>query len=241
MTEIAHRMKEVLKETSLSQKNCATLLGLTPAHLNDILHGRTRATLRVVEQVIQGFNVSPDWLLTGEGPKYSQRRGVGRPEVVEVVTTIELLKREGTFGRRTNDLVAVPVLANEVVKNLPRTVMDVKAFIPEEYLAVHYTRIKRPKTTFCCRVAGACISDTGANETIAAVDCSVKKPSRLSGRLCVIKADPLPLIRRLRITKSALIFETNGYPDTMKPLRLKIDDNGDSIIGRLEWTFCICK
>ncbi len=234
---INRRMTEILKDTTLSQKNFATSLGLTPGHLNDILRDRTRPTVRIVEQLIQAYNVSANWLLTGNGPRYGERRADYQQKRMEVVTTKELLLRRDKFGKRGHDFVAVPVLSSELVSNLPKTIADITTFKPEDFCVVPYKWIKRPKTTFCCKVIGTCVEPQTDHEIIAAVDCSLKSPSRLSGKLCVVMLEHMPLIRRLNTTKTHLVFETINHPDAPKPIRFKANGT-NPILGRLEWTCC---
>ncbi len=234
MSTISHRIRELLKDTSLSQKNFAQSLGLTPGHLNDILRDRSRPTVRIIEQIIQTYNASANWLLTGNGSRYGERRSEAWQVRMEVVTSREMSLRDGKFGNRRHDFVAVPVFASELVCNLPKIVTNVTNFKPQEFCVVPYKWIKKPKTTFCCKVIGTCVEPMSNHEVMAAVDCSNRSPSRLNGKLCVIIVDQMPLIRRLRTTKAYLIFDTANHPDAPKPIRVKISDE-NPIIGKLEW------
>ncbi|MFQ5957375.1 MAG: helix-turn-helix domain-containing protein [Candidatus Brocadiales bacterium] len=241
MVDISQRIRNVLQEKSLSQKDFAKALGFTPGYINDILRGRTTPSIRVVERLAQVFNVSTDWLLAGNGQRYEKRREKLWPEKVEVVTSKELLDKAGKFGRRRHDFVAVPVLDNDAVFGLPKKITNMTIYEPAAYCIVPYTWIPRPKTTFCHRVKDTNMEPTVPIESIVGVDCSIRTPSRLNGKLCVVRIKSALLLRRLRITKTHLVFDTETHlPNTPKPARIKIG-SGNHIIGKAEWVHCFYK
>src|SRR3990167_3641621 len=229
MYGIADRIRRVLEEKSLSQRDLSKILDFTPGYINDILRGRTTPSIRVVERLAKAFNISADWLLTGEEPVYAKKRGKLWPENVEVVTSRSLLVKKGDFGRRKNDFVAVPVFNDGIVSKLPRRVKDVTSFVPEEYCIVPHMWVKRPKTTFCYRINGICMEPTVPRGSVVAADCSVRVPSRLNDKLCLIRWESVPIVRRLRITSTNLVFETDGYSSQPKPISIKIGDKNPKI------------
>lgn len=240
MYRIADRIRRVLEEKSLSQRDLSKILDFTPGYINDILRGRTTPSIRVVERFAKAFDVSADWLLTGEEPVYAKKRGMLWPENVEVVTSKSLLAKKGNFGRRKHDFVAVPVFNDGTVSKLPKRVKDVTSFMPEEYCIVPHTWVKRPKTTFCYRINGVCMEPTILHGSVVAADCSVRAPSRLDGKLCLIKWESVPLVRRLRSTGANLVFETDGYSRQSKPISIKAGDK-NPIIGKIEWAYHLHK
>lgn len=236
MTEIAQRIEEIIREKSLSQKNFSRALGFTPGYMNDILRGRTTPSIRVVERISQIFNVSADWLLAGDAYRYGERRGKRWLDKVEVVTPRDLQERAGKFGRRRHDFVAVPLLNSTKLATLSGKAADITGYTPKEYCVVPHRRVKRPETTFCYRVRDKCMEPTIPAGSIVAVDSSVTAPSRLKGRLCAVRARPVPLIRRLRASKTYLVLEADSYPGSTKPIRIKSDAT-NPIIGRVEWVY----
>ncbi len=231
MADISKRIEEVIKEKSLSQKDFAASLHFTPGYINDILRGRTTPSIRVVERMTRVFNVSANWLLAGKGPKYGERRYRSQPENIEVVTAKELVVKEGKFGRRKHDFVAVPILS---LSMLPGRQTDITSLFADEYCVVPHVWVKRPDSTFCCGVDDVRMEPTIPIGSIAAVDISVKTPSRLDGKLCAINTQPTPVIRRLHVTKAYLTFNVDNNLDKDRPLRVRIGGE-NPIIGKVEW------
>ncbi len=217
----------------MSQKDFAASLNFTPGYINDIIRGRTTPSIRVVERMTNVFNVSADWLLAGKGPKYGERRVGYQLEKIEVMTLKELIKREGKFGRRKHDFVAVPILS---LLMLPGRQTDITSLAADEYCVVPHEWVKRPGSTFCCKVNDVHMEPTIPIGSIAAVDTSVKTPSRLDGRLCAIYAQPTPIIRRLHVTNTYLTFNVENNLDKDKPLRVKLGGE-NPIIGKVEWIY----
>ena len=235
MADISQRIDDVIREKSLSQKDFAAAVGFTPGYINDILRGRTTPSIRVVERMTRAFDVSADWLLTGKGPKYGERRVRYQSEKIEVVTPKELVQRGGKFGKRKHDFVAVPVLSQSMLSFLPVNDEDTAFCAPDEYCIVPHGWVKRPKTIFCCRVNDPRMGPAMPMGSIAAVDTSIRAPSRINGKLCAIMAEPTPVIRRLHITRTHLSFETDDDKDGIKPIRVKIGADNPIIIGKVEW------
>jgi transcriptional regulator with XRE-family HTH domain len=231
MADISKRIAEVIREKSLSQKDFAASLNFTPGYINDILRGRTTPSIRVVERMTRVFNVSANWLLAGKGPRYGERRVQYQLEKIEVVTLKELTEREGKFGRRKHDFVAVPILS---LPMLPDSQTDITSLFADEYCVVPHGWVKRPDSTFCCRVSDIRMEPTIPIGSIAAVDTSVKVPSRLDGKLCAINAQPTPAIRRLHVTKGYLTFNVDNNLDKDRALRVKVGGK-NPIIGKVEW------
>lgn len=83
---ISDRLKNIIEKLDLSQKAFAKSVGLTPSSLNDILNGRTKSisnTLQIAIQYVHGVN--PDWLLTGEGEMFLERRREAMPVAAEPI------------------------------------------------------------------------------------------------------------------------------------------------------------
>lgn len=240
MEGIASRIERVIQEKSLSQRDFSKIVGFTPGYINDILRGRTTPSIRVVERMTKALDVSADWLLSGEELMYDEKRGKSWPEVIEVVTSKSLLIRKDKYGKRKYDFVAVPVFNNGMLSKLPRKVADITSFVPDEYCIVPHMWVKRPRTTFCYHVNGKSMEPSVPHGSVVATDCSVRTPSRLDGKLCLIIWKSMPMIRRLRVNKTHLVFEAEGYSSDSEPIRVEIGDKRP-IVGRVEWTYHIHK
>lgn len=66
--DIALRIKELIENQGLSNKEFAKRLSINPSIISHILSGRNKVSLQVVEQIVKKFtNVSLDYLLLGSG------------------------------------------------------------------------------------------------------------------------------------------------------------------------------
>lgn len=66
--DIALRIKELIENQGLSNKEFAKRLSINPSIISHILSGRNKVSLQVVEQIVKEFtNVSLDYLLLGTG------------------------------------------------------------------------------------------------------------------------------------------------------------------------------
>lgn len=65
------RIKELRKHEKLTQEEFARKINLSRANLGSIEIGRTGVTDRVVADICREFNVSEEWLRTGEGNIYN--------------------------------------------------------------------------------------------------------------------------------------------------------------------------
>ena len=72
MLGIGNRIREV--RGKLTQKEFALLLGITQrAVVNYEVHGRTPKK-KILEAICEQFNISEQWLVTGEGSMYQEER-----------------------------------------------------------------------------------------------------------------------------------------------------------------------
>lgn len=65
----------------MNQQSFASLIGLSPASLSNILQERTRPTLKTVEAIHQKIpNININWLLYGNGPMYIDSQNVDQEQ-----------------------------------------------------------------------------------------------------------------------------------------------------------------
>ena len=65
------RIQQLMESLHMNQQSFASLIGLSPASLSNILQERTRPTLKTAEAIKQRMpKVSTDWLLFGEGSMF---------------------------------------------------------------------------------------------------------------------------------------------------------------------------
>lgn len=75
MTIVGDKIKEVRAEAGLTQEQFAMVLGLKRTAIVGYESGNNIPPTKILEKISTIYNVSVDWLLTGEGNKY---KGPGR-------------------------------------------------------------------------------------------------------------------------------------------------------------------
>jgi repressor LexA len=66
MSSIGDRFKELRKKFNINQKECASKIGISQGTLSDIESNNTRPSIETLISASRFFNVTTDWLLTGE-------------------------------------------------------------------------------------------------------------------------------------------------------------------------------
>ena len=66
-----NRLKQIISELGISQKEFAISIGLTPSSLNDILMGRTKGISKTLIMTMSFVHkINPTWLMTGRGDMF---------------------------------------------------------------------------------------------------------------------------------------------------------------------------
>jgi transcriptional regulator with XRE-family HTH domain len=88
MTE---RIKQLIETLGFSQTQFADQIGISRTVINHILTGRNKVSLEVTLSILETFNqVSPDWLLRGEGAMLrGERAGQPRVEIRETIKKVD--------------------------------------------------------------------------------------------------------------------------------------------------------
>lgn len=98
MNDIALRIKELIDNENLSNKEFAQRISINPSIVSHILSGRNKVSLQVVEQIVSEFtNVSLDYLLLGKGALEKDVTNVNynsNSAFVSPPNTVELEKQE---------------------------------------------------------------------------------------------------------------------------------------------------
>lgn len=80
METISQRINELIKETSLSNKEFANRVGINPSIVSHILSGRNKVSLQVIENITKEFtNVNIEYLLNGRGTLLKEFTNVNMP------------------------------------------------------------------------------------------------------------------------------------------------------------------
>ena len=71
MTEIGERIKALIDELGISQRQFAYRISINPATISKIVQGKIIPNNRIIILITNVFNVSKKWLETGEGDIFS--------------------------------------------------------------------------------------------------------------------------------------------------------------------------
>ena len=80
-SEIASRIKFLIKSMRLTQGAFARRLGINPANLSKALNTESALTMGLVNRIAADMGVSKEWLCTGEGVPYAKETGREPKEV----------------------------------------------------------------------------------------------------------------------------------------------------------------
>ena len=96
------RIKEIRKEKALTLERFGEKIGLQKSSLSQIERGIINASAQTIKSVCREFDVSEEWLRTGEGAMYVQRP---RNEAIERELRQFLTVEEGSFKERLISLL----------------------------------------------------------------------------------------------------------------------------------------
>ncbi len=94
MSTLAERIKEILKEQKLKEKELAKALGVSDNYISLLATGKkTQISLTLAKLIEALYGYSTDWLLTGEGEKLNKTLLQEKAKKkIDELDEIELLK-----------------------------------------------------------------------------------------------------------------------------------------------------
>ena len=88
---IHERLKELLIELDMSQRQFALYLDIDGGHLSRILSGKRQPSSKTIYMIVNKFNVNKDWLENGIGPMFTSDDS---PSKKRLLNSIEKLNEE---------------------------------------------------------------------------------------------------------------------------------------------------
>ena len=85
------RMRKVLEILGIRQRHFAAEINFSPGYVNDVLQGRTRPSLGMLTRLRTIFNVSPTYIILGEGTMFMPSEV---SEIAEEAATYEAMSLE---------------------------------------------------------------------------------------------------------------------------------------------------
>lgn len=205
----------------------------------------------VPAEVLLGFidqtGANPDWLLTGEGPKY--RTGV-EDELLGCLTPEELIRRglEKLENRSDELIVAVPpdmeAGRDSDFVRLPlvpvRSLLDHTQAISTngDHVLAYRRWLTRPAETVAVRLSDDSMSPILPEGSIVAVDRSQREASLLNGKLVAARVDEDVVVRWLEVSGRHVILRPNqpGPRYTTVALEHTTDAEGP-VLGQVVWSW----
>jgi transcriptional regulator with XRE-family HTH domain len=219
---IGDRLKAVILSHGLTQKGFAAKVGFSDKYISDIVRGRTKPSLALLQRIRSVFNVSLEWLIAGiETPK------AGLGVVGESVASYYPIS--GTAGK--SEKVALPLLSEGEILDICATGIGIDTKRTEEYFLFCKEWLSQPDKTVCVTVKGTEMEPLLKEGSVVALNIGVRDPALLVGRICGIRVEGEGIcFRWLRAVEPYLVFmpQREGYP----PLCLPVERN--PIIGRVE-------
>lgn len=159
---LADRVREMIRETGLSQEQLAEKANTSQGTISNILNGTTKRPRNIVE-IASVFNVEPTWLQNGTGNKYCGQLIVAEPMNNDVEDTGELI---------IIDVLNVEASAGHgSLGDLVKTVRQLRYF-PDQFYSLF--RGLNPDVIQVINVKGDSMSPTFAPGDLAFVDVSIQ-------------------------------------------------------------------
>ena len=96
------RMREIIKDSGLSDAEFSSRLEVNPSNLSKMINGQRTIGNAIINKLVLGFGVNRNWFLTGNGEKYSK---TDRPCPLEC--TIRLLPVSAMGGSLNEFFIGV--------------------------------------------------------------------------------------------------------------------------------------
>jgi len=188
--KLSIRIKRLIKVLNMTQKEFARTVGITPEIVSKYITQDKIPETRIIKKISQSFNVSIDWLLTGEGEMFksdsaSETKNIGMSsEFIEKLKD-DLKNKDDSFyaslsmskdrifdvllGKTKFKRIEVIELTRKLNRSLDEYIY-LAGYVPEEFTRV----LKNPKMLESLRTAGR-LTDQEIDQAITAFANVLKK------------------------------------------------------------------
>lgn len=93
--ELIERIQRIMDQTGLKKSQLAKRIGVSEGNVGDWFRGRSKPSIQVVITISKEFNVSTDWLLTGNECVITQSEEGKR--LLEIFNTLDSERKSDLF------------------------------------------------------------------------------------------------------------------------------------------------
>lgn len=201
----------------------------------------------VLLDFIEQTGANPLWLLSGEGPHYTQ---YGDERLLAELTPVELIRRGLERLERNSNHVADGE-ANNHQTDANSDFVSINFYAMSELAKRPLDGSRVEGHVMACRqwlpnleaTIGVLLPDQAMQPilpagSIVAVDRSVNEPARLHGRIVAACPDGVPMIRWLEISGRHLILRPNQPSRDFPLIPVELDDQVSSmLLGQVVWSW----
>jgi len=91
MKTINERIKQVRTELNMTQVNFSKMISISQSSLGEIETGVRKVNNRIIQLICSQFNVSIDWIKTGNGDIYNKEKSeIGLEHLIELYRQLDI-------------------------------------------------------------------------------------------------------------------------------------------------------
>jgi len=197
--------------------------------------------------VIEQTGANPMWLLSGEGPHYTQ---YGDERLLSELTPVELIRRGlERLERHSHEIAPVDSNNQNLETNSDFVALNFYAMAEiakkplensrvEGYVMAYRQWLPNMEATIGVLLPDQAMQPILPAGSIVAVDRSINEPARLHGRIVAACPDGIPMIRWLEISGRHLILRPNQPSRDFPLIPIELDDQSSSILlGQVVWSW----
>lgn len=114
------RIQKVIETEQLTAKQFSEEIGIQPSTISNILKGRNKPSLDVMQKTLDRFrSISPDWLISGIGSMYRQKLDSQQPTLFDVRPETDSLPGDSAAQEDENPAPGAQPKQRRMVQEVP--------------------------------------------------------------------------------------------------------------------------
>jgi transcriptional regulator with XRE-family HTH domain len=133
LKKIGGRIACIRLEYDLNQAQFADIIGISKGNLSGLENHQYNPSYQAIGQILENFNVDPDWFLLGKGDTYTKRSNFKRPEII-IQPTIQIVPATPLLGEpdasHFDQYIAIPLVEGRIAAGPGKSVSeDIESFV----------------------------------------------------------------------------------------------------------------